>query len=113
MHEDFTAVPRFAPGFRLRFNPARERHVLLGPERVFVPDDTGLAVLRLIDGQRSISAIVAALATAYAAPADRIAADVAALLRQLTDRGAILWTPPETFSQASPEPASGEKNSPI
>ena len=58
--------PRLARSVRLRFDPARERHVLLTPEAVTVLNGTGTAVLELCDGQRTVAEIVAELRGRYA-----------------------------------------------
>jgi pyrroloquinoline quinone biosynthesis protein D len=50
---------------RLTYDPARERHVLLSPEAVAVLNGTGLAVLRLCDGTRTATEIVAELSCRY------------------------------------------------
>lgn len=84
-------TPRFAPGVRLQEDRARGRWMVMAPERMFLPDETALAVLRLVDGARDEAAIVAALAAQYAAPAEVIAADVRALLEDLRIRGAVTW----------------------
>jgi pyrroloquinoline quinone biosynthesis protein D len=85
------AVPRFAPGMRLRQDAARDnRWVVLGPERMFVPDEIALEILRLIDGARSLGAIADDLATRFQAPRAEIAADVTALLDELAAKGVIV-----------------------
>jgi pyrroloquinoline quinone biosynthesis protein D len=84
-------TPRFAPGVRLQEDRARDRWMVMAPERMFLPDETALAVLRLVDGTRDEAAIVSQLAEIYAAPADVIAADVRALLEDLRARGALTW----------------------
>jgi pyrroloquinoline quinone biosynthesis protein D len=83
------SVPRFARGMRLREDPARDRWVVVGPERLFVPDAVALEVLRLLDGARDLATIVDDLAARFDAPRDRIAADVRALLAELRDRGVV------------------------
>jgi len=83
--------PRFAPGVRLQEDRARDRWIVMAPERMFLPDETALAVLRLVDGARDEAAIVAELAALYAAPPEVIAADVRALLEDLRQRGAVTW----------------------
>lgn len=83
------AVPRFAPGVRLRHDTVRGGWVVLAPERLFVPDEHAVEVLRLVDGKRSLGAIVDDLAARYDAPRDAIAADVAAMLRDLGGKGAV------------------------
>ncbi len=82
-------TPRLSPGHKFRLDAVRGSWVLLGPERVFVPDEHAAAVLRLVDGTRDIDAIVAELAACYAAPAEAIRADVVAMLDDLSARGAI------------------------
>jgi len=83
------SVPRFARGMRLREDAARGRWVLMAPERIFVPDETALEVLRLLDGARSVEAIVADLAARYDAPREEILADVLALLQELAEKGVV------------------------
>jgi pyrroloquinoline quinone biosynthesis protein D len=83
-------TPRFAPGVRLHHDAARERWVVMAPERMFVPDETALEVLRLVDGTRDTEAIVDALAAKFAAPREVIATDVRAMLDDLVARGALV-----------------------
>ncbi len=83
-------TPRFPPGVRLHHDKARDRWVVMAPERMFVPDETALEVLRLVDGARDIEAIVDALAAAFDAPRDEIAGDVRAMVEDLVARGALV-----------------------
>ena len=84
------SVPRLARGARLREDAARGgRWVVMAPERMFVPDETALEVLRRLDGARSVDAVVDDLAARYAAPREEIAADVLALLRELEEKGVV------------------------
>lgn len=82
-------IPRFSPGVRLHEDKARARWIVMAPERMFIPDETALEVLRLVDGARDEAAIVALLAEKFAAPAEEIRADVAEMLRDLIAKGAI------------------------
>ncbi|WP_235035062.1 pyrroloquinoline quinone biosynthesis peptide chaperone PqqD [Roseomonas sp. 18066] len=82
-------IPRFAPGVRFRFDKAREAWALLAPERLFQPDAQAAAILQRVDGQRSIAAIIDALAADYAAPRELIAADVLAMLQDLAGKGLL------------------------
>lgn len=85
------AVPRLARGMKLRQDQAREgRWVVLGPERMFVPDEIALEVLRLVDGARSLGAIVDALAEKFQAPRVEILADVREMLGDLVGRGVVV-----------------------
>jgi pyrroloquinoline quinone biosynthesis protein D len=82
-------VPVLPRGVRLRFDESRKQWFLLGPERVFEPDETALEILQRIDGVRSIEAIAQDLATAFDADRAEIAADVMAFLRSLADQRMI------------------------
>ena len=83
------AVPRLAPGVRLKFDAARDCWVVLAPERVIMPDETALEILRLCDGKTSLGAVIDALAAGYDAPRETIAADVQALVGELTQNGIV------------------------
>ena len=82
-------APRLAPGVKLRHD-AHRGPMLMAPERFLSLDETALAIVELIDGQREATVIVQALAQTYDAPADEIAADVEALLTQLREQGYIV-----------------------
>jgi pyrroloquinoline quinone biosynthesis protein D len=83
------SVPAFAPGVKLRFDQAREAWVLLAPERMFELDETGVEILKLVDGQRSAGAAADDLAARFQAPREMILADVVAFLQEFADRGVI------------------------
>ncbi len=82
-------VPAFNRGFRLRFDEVRESWVVLAPERLFMLDEPAVEVLKLVDGVRTIPEIVDALAARYDAPRSAIDGDVAVMLQDLADKGAI------------------------
>ena len=84
-----TAVPALARGVKFRFDEVRQRWVLLAPERLFVPDDQAVEILKLVDGSRSLGGIVDELAARFNAPRDLISGDVAAMLADLSAKGAI------------------------
>jgi pyrroloquinoline quinone biosynthesis protein D len=83
------SIPKLARGMKLREDKARAQWVVLGPERMFVPDEIALEVIRLLDGRRSLAAIADDLAARYAAPRAEILADIAALLDDLAARGVV------------------------
>jgi len=86
-HIDIAAiVPALPRGVRLRFDKSRQQWFLLGPERVFEPDEIALEILQRVDGARSVEAIAQELAAAFEADRDEIVADVLALLRGLADQ---------------------------
>lgn len=89
MSLDGASIPRLAAGVRLQHDAARERWVLLAPERVVVPDATAVDVLQRLDGTASVADLVTALAGEYDAPAEQIQADVLELLDDLQKRGLI------------------------
>jgi pyrroloquinoline quinone biosynthesis protein D len=83
------AIPRLARGVKLREDTVRGRWIVLAPERMFVPDETALEVLRLVDGARSVGAIADDLATRFAAPRAEILGDVAEMLADLAEKGVV------------------------
>jgi pyrroloquinoline quinone biosynthesis protein D len=80
------SVPRLPRGVRLTDSPAQGGTVLLAPERVFKADAIAAAILQRCDGKATVAHIVDALAAAYNAPRERIAADVKTLLGLLADK---------------------------
>ncbi len=83
------AAPAFNRGFRLRHDDVRGAWVVLAPERLFMLDEHAAEVLKLVDGKRSVAEITDALAARYNAPRAEIATDVDAMLRDLSEKGAI------------------------
>ncbi|GLK75345.1 coenzyme PQQ synthesis protein D [Methylopila jiangsuensis] len=79
-------VPKLPRGVRLRRDEVRNEWLLLAPERVLKPNPIAVAVLERCDGVRSVAQIVDDLATAYAAPAEQIEADVKVMLADLADK---------------------------
>ena len=86
---DPAAIPRFPRHVRFQFDAVRDRWVVLAPERMFVPDELGVEILKLVDGVRAVAAIAAELAARYQAPEDIVLADVALMLADLAARGAL------------------------
>ena len=86
---DSSAVPRLKPGVKFRFDRSRDAWVLLAPERLFMPDEIAVEVLKLVDGVRAVSSIVDELAVAFKAPRDVIETDVLAMLDDLRGKGAL------------------------
>ena len=83
------AVPRFGAGVKFRFDDVRSAWVLLAPERLFLPDEHAVEILKLVDGERTLGGIADTLAARFEAPRGVILTDVAALLRDLADKGAL------------------------
>lgn len=91
MSGDEARVPKLARGMRFRFDAVRDAWMILGPERLFLPDATAVEVLNLVDGARDVAAIVDGLAARFDAPRATIAADVIAMLDDLAVKGVIAW----------------------
>ena len=80
------ALPRH---IKMRHDTARDRWLILAPERVFTPDAIAVAVLQLCDGSRSVETIAGELAQTYNAPKERILADIVPMLQDLADKGVV------------------------
>lgn len=62
---DRSARPRLARHVRLKYDSAREQHVLLSPETILVINPTGAAIVELCDGERTIAQIETELGARY------------------------------------------------
>ncbi len=82
-------VLRFAPHVKFRHDETRARWTVLAPERLLLPDEQAVEILKLVDGAKSVDAIVDALAAKFEAPRAVIAGDVAAMLQDLVDKGVL------------------------
>ena len=69
--------------------PGRGIYIILAPERVFEPDEISVEVLKLCDGERSVTTIAQALSEQFQAPADVILADIIEMLQDLADKGVV------------------------
>lgn len=78
--------PRLPRGVRLVHNEAHGGWVLLAPERIFKADPTATEILKRCTGEATLDAIVDELANSYAAPRERILADVSGLLQGLAEK---------------------------
>jgi pyrroloquinoline quinone biosynthesis protein D len=80
------ARPRLRRGVRLVHNEAQGGWVLLAPERVFKADAIAAEIIKRCTGEVTFGELVDDLAKTYAAPREKILADVGALLRGLADK---------------------------
>jgi len=80
------ARPRLPRGVRLTHNEAQGGWVLLAPERVFKADAIAAEIVKRCTGAATFAEIVDDLAKTYAAPRERILADVTAMLRGLAEK---------------------------
>jgi pyrroloquinoline quinone biosynthesis protein D len=84
------SVLRLAPHIVFRFDEARQRWIMMAPERLMLPDEQAVEILKLVDGKANVGAIVDSLAARYTqAPRDLIAKDVTAMLQDLADKGCL------------------------
>ena len=79
-------VLHFPPHVKFRFDERRQAWILLAPERLLLPDEQAVEILKLVDGLRSVDAIIDELAGQFDAPRPEIAADVLPLLQDLMDK---------------------------
>lgn len=85
-NESLPPRPRLARRAMLRHDQVRSADLLLLPERVIKLNATGAAVLRLCDGRRTVTEIVAELRGRYNSPVE---SDVKGFLARLKEQGAL------------------------
>ena len=83
---DGGTVLRFPPHVKFRFDEKRQAWIVLAPERLLLPDEQAVEILKLVDGERSVDAVIDALAEHFEAPRAEIAGDVQAMLQDLIDK---------------------------
>jgi pyrroloquinoline quinone biosynthesis protein D len=94
-----SSVPRFPRGTRFRFDATRQAWVILAPERLMMPDEIAVEVLKLVDGTRSVGTIAGHLAAQFGAPHAEVLADVLVMLQELADDTVL-----EDASSTGPQP---------
>jgi coenzyme PQQ biosynthesis protein PqqD len=80
------SVPALWKLARLDFDPVRNRPVLLYPEGAVLLNDSGKAILELVDGRRTVGEIAGILGVRYQAD---VSADVSEYLSHLAERELI------------------------
>lgn len=81
-----SAVLRFAPHVRFRFDETRQAWVVLAPERLLLPDEQAVEILQLIDGERGVESVIDELVRRYEALREVISGDVVKMLQDLVDK---------------------------
>lgn len=88
---DRDARPRLARHVRLKYDSAREQHVLLSPETILVINPTGAAIVDLCDGNHTVAQIETELSARYDDVAEgevsRFVADLVAKRGMEVDHG--------------------------
>lgn len=74
---------------RLQPDPKSGQLALLSPESLLLLNDSGAAIVRLLDGERSVAEICALLAERFASDGTRVTADVSRYLTELLERRLI------------------------
>jgi pyrroloquinoline quinone biosynthesis protein D len=83
---DGGTVPRFPTHVKFRFDERRQAWIILAPERLLMPDEHAVEILKLVDGVRTVDAIIDDLAGQFDAPRAEIADDAIAMLQDLIDK---------------------------
>ena len=81
------SAPSLPRHVKLRRDTARDRWVLLAPERVLVPDEIAVEILQRLDGQATVGAVADDLAQKYQSPRAEVLRDVIEMLQDLADKG--------------------------
>ncbi|MEM6902803.1 MAG: pyrroloquinoline quinone biosynthesis peptide chaperone PqqD [Pseudomonadota bacterium] len=81
-----TTIPSLPRGVRLKHCAVRDQWFLLSPERALTLDQTGLAILKAVDGERDFEAIAALLDTKFTGAREVITADMSDFLGQLAEQ---------------------------
>ena len=85
--------PKLAPKTKLRLDPKTGKYVLLYPEKGLALNATGAAILKLCDGERTLAAIVSALAEEFRSDAEVLRKEVFGFVQALLDRGLLQAAP--------------------
>jgi pyrroloquinoline quinone biosynthesis protein D len=85
---DLQERPRLSSKARLQPDGPSGKLALLSPENIMLLNTTGAAIVELCDG-RMVAEIVAALAQRFAAPPERLQAEVLGYLVRLREKGLI------------------------
>lgn len=90
-HEDAASFPestvlKFRRGTRLQYDRVREQWFIQAPERAFFADPVAAEILQLVNGKRSLTALIDTLAAKFSAPRETIAQDVLRMTRDLADK---------------------------
>ena len=84
-----SSKPVLPRGVRLREDKARDRWVLLGPERIFEIDGIGVEILKRCNGRSTLGEIAHDLAATFNAPVGQVEPDVLAFIEGLAQKRII------------------------
>lgn len=83
---DGRTLVHLARGVRLREDTVRNQTVLLAPERAIALDEIAVAIIKEIDGHRSLDRIAGDLARRFEAPKEQVLQDIIAFIREFLNR---------------------------
>ncbi|AVA25150.1 pyrroloquinoline quinone biosynthesis peptide chaperone PqqD [Rhizobium sp. NXC24] len=83
---DGLTIAGLARGVRLREDAARGQTILLAPERALALDEIAVAIIKALDGVRTLDEIAAGFAQEFQAPKDEILNDMIAFVREFATR---------------------------
>lgn len=81
-----STVIKLPRGVRLREDPVRKQMVLLAPERALALDEIAVAIVKALDGVRSLDEIAADFARDFDAPKEQVLADILAFAQEFANR---------------------------
>jgi len=85
------SVPKLPRHAKLRFDKARDKWIILAPERVFELDDIAYEVISRCNGDRSVGHVVDELCEKFEQVSrDVILGDVTSMLQNLADKGFVV-----------------------
>lgn len=79
-------VVKLARGVRLREDPVRGQTVLLAPERALALDEIAVAIVKALDGVRSLDTIAEDFAQQFDAPKVQILGDIISFVEEFSKR---------------------------
>ena len=83
---DGRTVVHLARGVRLHEDAVRDRTLLLAPERAIALDEIAIAIIKEIDGHRSLDRIAEDLSRRFEAPKEQVLHDIVAFIREFINR---------------------------
>ena len=85
------SVPKLPRHAKLRFDKARDKWIILAPERVFELDDIAYEVISRCNGDRSVGCVVDELCEKFEQVSrEVILGDVTSMLQDLADKGFVV-----------------------
>ncbi len=85
------SIPKLPRHAKLRFDKARDKWIILAPERVFELDQVAYEVISRCDGDRSVEQVIDGLCEKFDQVCRNvIMTDVTSMLQDLADKGFVV-----------------------